>query len=52
VNDKEHYIAVEFTNATEAIQNQLILFIQNEELNQLIAYKQQHTKVAVDNEAW
>jgi hypothetical protein len=52
VNNKERYIAVEFTNATEAIQNQLILFIQNEELNQLIAYKQQHTKVAVDNEAW
>lgn len=34
-----HYIAVEFTNATEAVQHKLILLLQNEELNQLIAWQ-------------
>jgi hypothetical protein len=33
-----YYIAVEFTNATEAVQNKMILLLQNEELNQLIAW--------------
>jgi hypothetical protein len=34
-----HYIAVEFTNAAEAIQHKIILLLQNEELNQLILWQ-------------
>lgn len=34
-----HYIAVEFTNGTEPIQYKLILFLQNEELNQLLDWQ-------------
>lgn len=34
-----YYIAVEFTNASEAIQHRIILLLQNEELNQLIAWQ-------------
>jgi hypothetical protein len=40
LSDNEHYIAVEFTNATEAIQQQIIMYLQNEELNQVIAMLQ------------
>ena len=36
-----YYIAVEFTNATEALQHKIILLLQNEELNQLIAWQRQ-----------
>lgn len=44
------YIAVEFTNATEAIQHKIILLLQNEELNQLIAWQksQQSAEVGLD----
>lgn len=34
-----YYIAVEFTNASEAMQHKIILLLQNEELNQLIAWQ-------------
>jgi len=37
-----HYIAVEFTNATEAVQHKLILLLQNEELNQLLLWQKSH----------
>lgn len=35
-----YYIAVEFTNASEEVQQRIIRFLQNEELNQLIAWQQ------------
>lgn len=38
LSDNEHYIAIEFTNANEALQNRLIILLQNEELNQVMAY--------------
>lgn len=45
LSDNEHYIAVEFTNATEAIQQQIIMHLQNEELNQVIALLQEKQQV-------
>lgn len=37
VSENEYYTAVEFTNASEAIQQQIIMYLQDEELNQTIA---------------
>jgi hypothetical protein len=38
LSNDEHYLAIEFTNATEELQNRLIILLQNEELNQVMAY--------------
>lgn len=45
-----YYIAVEFTNASEAIQHRIILLLQNEELNQLIAWQQERRSKTLANQ--
>lgn len=47
-----YYVAVEFTNASEATQHKIILLLQNEELNQLIAWQRarlSHVSVQEDS---
>jgi hypothetical protein len=53
LSDGEHYIAVEFTNANESVQNRMIVLLQNEELNQVMAYLHKPAKPAVvDDDEW
>jgi len=53
LSENEHYIAIEFTNATENVQNRLIVLLQNEELNQVMAYLHKPVKPAVvDDDEW
>jgi hypothetical protein len=53
LSDGEHYIAVEFTNANESVQNRMIVLLQNEELNQVMAYLHKPAKpTVVDDDEW
>lgn len=52
LSDNEHYIAIEFTNAAEVVQNRLIVLLQNEELNQVMAYLHKPEKSKPIEEDW
>jgi hypothetical protein len=52
LSDGEHHIAIEFTNATEEIQNRLIILLQNEELNQVMEYVARSEKPKIVEEDW
>lgn len=52
LSDNEHYIAIEFTNASEAIQSRLIVLLQSEELDQVMAYLRKPAEPKAVEEVW
>jgi hypothetical protein len=52
LSDSEHYIAIEFTNASEVIQSRIIVLLQNEELDQVMEYLRKPAVSKPVEEVW